>query len=269
MRGGREADTDEDCSRRCLRSEHQCSGQHCGSDRVSEDAPDVHTVYLSNCLSELRLHSILDTLQAKLLLFLRTVIEWLFTGLVASRFSGEEALRAEDVDAAFGVDELGYVDVAGGGDERVGVVAGEGGEGWAAGGGWLGEEGDHVADGHLGGVLEVFVEAHGDVLGGGLGAGPEKSRGVGFAFVDDELEGSGEQGFEGGDVDLAVALSCVAVAGFEEASGGVDGVEDGGSGDELLVVHVAAVHPGWGGVRICRRWVGRCPWSRRRGGGRW
>ena len=152
------------------------------------------------------------------------------------------------MDAALGVDELGDVYVAGCGDQLVGVVAGEGGEGGAAGGGWLGEEGDHVADGHLGGGLEVFAEAHGDVLGGGLGAGPEEARGVRFGLVDDELEGSGELGFEGGDVDLAVALSGVAVAGFEECSGGVDGVEDGGSGYELLVVHVAAVHPGWGGV---------------------
>ncbi len=66
--------------------------------------------------------------------------------------------------------------------------------------------------------------------------------------MDDELEGSGELGLEGGDVDLAVALSGVAVTGFEECSGGVDGVEDGRSGDKLLVVHVAAMHPGWGGV---------------------
>ena len=152
------------------------------------------------------------------------------------------------MDAALGVDELGDVDVAGGGDELVGVIAGEGWEGWAAGGWGLGEEGDHVADGHLGGGLEVFAEAHGDVLGGGLGAGPDEARGVGFGLVDDELEGAGELGLEGGDVDLAVALSGVAVSGFEEGSGGVDGVEDGGSGYQFLVVHVAAVHPGWGGV---------------------
>ena len=72
----------------------------------------------------------------------------------------------------------------------------------------------------------------------------------GFAFVEDELEGAGEEGFEGGDVDFAVALAGVAVAGFEEGSGSVDGVEDGGTGGELLVVHVAAVHPGGRGVPL-------------------
>ncbi len=53
------------------------------------------------------------------------------------------------MDATFGVDELGDVDVAGGGYEGVGVVAGE----VRMVGELLGEEGDHVADGHLGGVL--------------------------------------------------------------------------------------------------------------------
>ena len=38
----------------------------------------------------------------------------------------------------------------------------------------LGEEGDHVADGDLGCFGEIFVEAHGDVLGWGFGAGPEE-----------------------------------------------------------------------------------------------
>jgi len=83
----------------------------------------------------------------------------------------------------------------------------------------LGEKGDHVADGNLGGVFEVFVEAHGDVGGGGFTAGPEEM----LIFVDDELKGAGELGFEGGDVDFAVALSGVAVADFEVGTFGVDG----------------------------------------------
>ena len=70
------------------------------------------------------------------------VVGWGFGG-------GEEGFGAEDVDAVVGVDELGDVDVAGGGDEGVGVVAGEVG----VVGVLLGEEGDHVADGHLGGGL--------------------------------------------------------------------------------------------------------------------
>jgi hypothetical protein len=149
------------------------------------------------------------------------------------------------------VDELGDVDVAGYGDEGVGVGAAEGGVGGAHGG--AGEEGDHVANGHLGGALEVLVEAHGDVGGGGDGARPfepvggrERVRCGGF--VEDELEGAGELGFERGDVDLAVSLVGVAVADLEVGAPGVDGEEDCGAGDEVLVVHVAAVHPGRGGV---------------------
>ncbi len=160
--------------------------------------------------------------------------------------AGEEGFWADDVDTIFGINELRDIDVAGGGDEGVGVVAGEVG----VVGVLLGEEGDHVADGHLGGGLEVFGEAHGDVFSGGLGAGPEELLFGGLAFEDGELEGAGEEGFEGGDVDFAVALAGVAVAGFKEGTGGVDGVEDRGAGGELLVVHVAAVHPGRGGVPL-------------------
>ena len=164
--------------------------------------------------------------------------------LVRASRDGEEDFGTHNVDSALGVDELGDVDVAGYGDEGVGIVAGEMGAGKL-----LGEEGDHVANGHLGGDLEVFVEAHGDVLGGGFGARPEEAvRIVEAAFMHDELEGSGELGFESGDVDLAVALVGVTVTGLKESAFGVDGIIDGGSGDELLVVHVATVHPGRGGV---------------------
>jgi hypothetical protein len=162
-----------------------------------------------------------------------------------SRSFGEEGFGAHDVDSALGVDELGDVDVAGGGDEGVSFVAGETG----VVGDLFGEEGDHVANGHLGGGFEVFVEAHGDVLGRGFAAGPEEAVGVGEAsLVDDELEGAGELGFEGSDVDFAVALASMAVTDFEVGALGVDGDVEGGAGNELLVVHVAAVHPGWGGV---------------------
>ncbi len=82
----------------------------------------------------------------------------------------------------------------------------------------VGEEGDHIADGHLGGGLEIFVEAHGDVLGGGFAAGPEE---MGI-FMDDELEGPGELGFERRDVDFAVALARMAVTDFKVCALGVD-----------------------------------------------
>ena len=91
-----------------------------------------------------------------------------FCPLVGGWGGDKEVFGAEDVDAAFGVDQLGDVDVAGGGNEGVGVVAGEVGVVWNL----LGEEGDHVADSHLGGGFEVLVEAHGDVGGGGFASGP-------------------------------------------------------------------------------------------------
>ncbi len=97
----------------------------------------------------------------------------------------------------------------------------------------FGEEGDHVADGHLGGGFEVFVKAHGDVLGRGFGSGPDETVGLvcGLGFVDDELEGAGELGFEGGDVDFAVALVGVAVADFKVCAFGVDWEIESGAGD--------------------------------------
>jgi len=153
---------------------------------------------------------------------------------------GEEGFGAQDVHTAFCINELGDIDVAGGGDEGVGVVAGDVGMIGVL----FGEKGDHVADGHLGGGFEIFVEAHGDVLGGGFGAGPEEM----FVLMNDELEGAGELGFEGGDVDFAVALTCMAVADLEESAFGVDGNVEGGAGDHLLVVDVAGVHPGGSGV---------------------
>jgi hypothetical protein len=96
---------------------------------------------------------------------------------------GEELFWTHDVDTTFGINELGDVDIAGNGDEGVGVVAGDVG----VVGILLGEEGDHVADGHLGGGFEVLVEAHGDVLRGGFAARPEKM----LIFMHDELEGAG------------------------------------------------------------------------------
>jgi hypothetical protein len=158
---------------------------------------------------------------------------------------GEEDFGAHDVHTALGINELGDVDVAGDRDEGVGVVAGHVREARIL----FGEEGDHVADGHLGGNFEVFVEAHGDVVGGGFAAGPEEALGViGLRFVNDELKGAGELGFESGDVDFAVALAGMAVACFEEGAFGVDGDEEGCAGDHLFVVDVAGVHPGRSGV---------------------
>ena len=72
------------------------------------------------------------------------------------------------------VDELGDSDVAGDRDERVAVGAGQVGMVGIL----VGKESDHVADGKFGSLLEVFVEAHCDVVGGCLSAGPEEAVGI-------------------------------------------------------------------------------------------
>ncbi len=164
-------------------------------------------------------------------------------------WGGKERFRAQDVNPVIGINEFRNVDVAGGGYKGIGVIFGEGRKRRVFGSLFgVGEERDHVADGDLSGFGEIRIETHFDVVGGGFGAGPAEFLAGGGAFVNDELEGAGEEGFEGGDVDFAVALAGVAIAGFEEGSGGPDGVEDGGAGDKVFVIHVSAVDPGRSGV---------------------
>ena len=77
---------------------------------------------------------------------------------------GEDCLRTDSVYAHFAVDELRDIYIDGDAGERIGFVAGEVLFRY--------EEVDHVADGHLGCGLQVFVEAHGDVSRWGFGARP-------------------------------------------------------------------------------------------------
>lgn len=135
------------------------------------------------------------------------------------------------MDSFVGVYELGDVEVGGDAGEDVGVFVGEV---------LLGHEKvDHFADGLFGGLREVIVHAHDDVVRRGFGAGPFEVQ----VFADDEAEDSGEGGLHGGDVDFAVSLSGVAVADFEERSFGVDRDVEGAAGDEFLVIEVAGVEP--------------------------
>lgn len=62
---------------------------------------------------------------------------------------GKKSLCIEDIDSTFGINELGDVDVAGGGGKPAGVVAGECGEMRSARVGAV----EEVADGHFGAVL--------------------------------------------------------------------------------------------------------------------
>lgn len=144
------------------------------------------------------------------------------------------------MDAYVAVYELGDVEVDGDAGKHVGVVAGHVLFG--------DEEVDHVAEGVFGGLFQVGAEAHADVVGGCFSARPEQR----LLFVDDEAKGTGEEGFHGGDVDFAVALTGVAVARDEEGTGGGDRDVKSGAGDELFVVHVAGVGEGWCAVNAAR-----------------
>ena len=62
-----------------------------------------------------------------------------------------------------------------------------------------------------------------------------------LVFMDDEAEGSGEIGFESGDVDLTVALAGMSVSSLKEPPFDGDGDVEGRSGDEFLVVHVSGM----------------------------
>jgi hypothetical protein len=149
------------------------------------------------------------------------------------------------MDTALGINELGDVNVAGNGDQGIRILPGDVGMVGIL----LGEEGNHIADGHLGGSFEIEVKSHADVLRGSFRAGPDEAvRIVEVAFMNDELEGSGELSFKRSDIDFPVALTGVAVAYFKVRAFGVDREIDGGTGDELLVVHIAAMHPGGSGV---------------------
>ena len=153
------------------------------------------------------------------------------------------------MDALVAVDELGDVDVAGDRDEGVGLLARHA----RMVSHLLGEERNHVAHGNHGSAGEVLIEAHGDVVCRCLSARPEQRAFSGTLLMNEELEGAGQLRLHGGDVDLAVALAGVAVAGFEERSFGVHGDEERGAFDHLLVVHVAGVDAGGRGVEFTGR----------------
>ena len=61
----------------------------------------------------------------------------------------------------------------------------------------------------LGGVVEVGIEPHGDVVGW-----RDRPRHVEFFLVYDKLEGAGETGFERGQAHFAIALNGMPVAGL-------------------------------------------------------
>ena len=126
--------------------------------------------------------------------------------------------------ALVAIDQLGDLDVAGDADQHIGVVTGHALRAH--------QPVDHVAQRLAGGVAEIIVEAHRDIGIGRLGAGI----GGALALVQDELEGAGQRGLQRGDVDLAIALRGMTVAGLEQGALRMDRQEQGRAGDQRLVV---------------------------------
>ena len=116
----------------------------------------------------------------------------------------DHRLGEHRVDALVLVHELGDAHVHGEAGKDVGVVAGDVGP--------LADQLDHVAQRLLGGIVQVHVDAEGDVVGGGLGAGKGEAR----VLAQVQLEDAAERRLDGGRADLPVPLRPVAVAGGEQ-----------------------------------------------------
>ena len=84
------------------------------------------------------------------------------------------------------------------------------------------------------------IEPHGDEVRRRFRPRPSPSQ----VLPDDELECPGKRGLERGAIDLAVALTGMAIAGREERPGHVHGQIQCRARDELLVVEIAAVPSG-------------------------
>src|SRR5437870_3552385 len=134
--------------------------------------------------------------------------------------------------AAFAVHQLGDAEIGGVASQQVRVLAAQ----FEAGG----EEVDHFAKSDLDGKVEVFVEAHGHVVGGRFGEGPAN----GPVLANGEAEHAGKNGFEGGKTHLAVALAGMRVANREQSATRVNRNVQCRAGDEFLVVEISGVNPG-------------------------
>src|SRR5262245_62582477 len=135
-----------------------------------------------------------------------------------------ESTLDHGVDTFVAVDELCHAQVAGKAAEDVGL--------FRAPALHFDQPAYHVAQRLPGGIIEIRIEAHRDVVRGG-----HRSRHVELlVLVQHELEGAGQASFERGQADLAVALHGVSVAGGEVWTGHGNGQVEGGIDAKLLVV---------------------------------
>jgi hypothetical protein len=115
------------------------------------------------------------------------------------RVRGKNGFGNHHVNAFVAIDKFGDVQVGGNTGQHVGVVAREVL--------LVHQEVDHFADGEFCGFVEIFVKAHGNEMSRGFRARPMQMH----VFADNKLKGTDEGGFEGGNVDFAVALAGVTV----------------------------------------------------------
>src|ERR1700722_15310079 len=73
-------------------------------------------------------------------------------------------------------------------------------------------------------------------------------------LVHDEAKGAGEVGLEGLDIDLAVALAGMPIAGLEQSALRRHRHVQRRARNELLVVHIAGVRERRGAVDFAFRW---------------
>ena len=71
---------------------------------------------------------------------------------------------------------------------------------------------DHLAQGHLGRFVQIFVNAHSNEMRGRFRARPFQVH----VLANYKLKSPDQRGFHRGDVDFAVALARVAVAGEKQ-----------------------------------------------------
>src|ERR1700723_3306891 len=98
---------------------------------------------------------------------------------------------------------------------------------------------DHVTYRESRRFLQIRTKPHADVMGGSFGSWPQQM----LVLVDDKLKSASQEGLERGDVDLAVALGGVPVAHLKERSLDMHRYVQRRSGNQLLVIHIARMHP--------------------------
>ena len=114
-------------------------------------------------------------------------------------------------------------------DKCIGLIAVEAGA--------RADEIDHLPQRDHHAIVEIGVERHGDHVRGRFGQRPFEPHIVAHG----ETKGADQPGLDRGDADFAIALRAMPVAHGEQRAVGENGKIQSRAGDQLLVVHIAAV----------------------------